>query len=119
MASSGEDSKIQGSTGKRLPPNAGQGRKKGVPNKTTRTLKEALLASFERLGGEAWLVQLAESDPRSYASLLGRLVPSEVKAEVSSPDERIVITGGHFIVRDSWPEIPNVIVDPPLPEGDA
>ena len=110
--------KIGQSTGKRAG-NRGMGRPKGSVNKTTKTLKEALLNSFETLGSEKWLVSLAESDPKAYASLLGRLVPSEVKAEVSSPDERIVITGGHFIVRDSWPEIPNVIVDPPLPEGDA
>ena len=84
MASSGEDTKIVGDSGRRKPPRAGMGRPKGSPNKTTKTLKEALLASFETLGGEEWLVSLAESDPKAYASLLGRLVPSEISAEVVS-----------------------------------
>lgn len=110
---------IQGATGKRLPPNAGKGQNKGSPNKVTKTLKEALLASFETLGGEAWLVQLAESDPKAYASLLGRLVPSEIGLEVERNDERIIITQGHFIVRDSWLEIESVIVAPPLPDDNT
>ncbi|EJF75752.1 hypothetical protein MEC_00307 [Bartonella alsatica IBS 382] len=35
---------------KRTPPKAGQGRVKGVPNKTTRILKEAVLKAAERAG---------------------------------------------------------------------
>ncbi len=35
---------------KRIPPKAGQGRVKGVPNKTTRILKEAVLKAAERAG---------------------------------------------------------------------
>lgn len=35
-------SKVLKSAGKRKPPNAGKGRKKGVPNKSTAACKEAL-----------------------------------------------------------------------------
>ena len=110
--------KIGQSTGKRAG-NRGMGRPKGSVNKTTKTLKEALLASFETLGGEEWLVSLAESDPKAYASLLGRLVPSEIGLEVERNDERIIITQGHFIVRDSWLEIESVIVAPTLPDDNT
>ena len=107
MASGGDDSKMQGSSGRRLPPNAGRGRKKGSVNKTTKTLKEALLASFETLGGEEWLVSLAESDPKAYASLLGRLVPSEIGVEVSAGDasvlpDGLLITPRSFSNRAEW-----------------
>ena len=107
MDSSGEDTKIVGDTGRRKPPRAGMGRPKGSPNKTTRTLKEALLASFETLGGEEWLVQLAGSDPKAYAGLLGRLVPSEISAEVVSttfpelPDG-LILTPKSFPNREAW-----------------
>jgi hypothetical protein len=47
-----KDSKIQESTGKRLPPNAGKGRKKGIPNRLTRTIREALEAAFSEVGAE-------------------------------------------------------------------
>lgn len=80
---SGEDSKIVESGGRRRPPAAGMGRKRGSLNKTTRTLKESLLRSFDKLGGEAWLVSLAESDPKTYASLLGRLIPAEIQGDVT------------------------------------
>ena len=102
MALSGDHNKIQVSTVKRLPPNAGKGRKKGVPNKTTRTLREALLASFETLGGEAWLVSLAESDPKAYAGLLGRLIPSEVSGHVQTIGTNPIV---HLHISDD-PTIP-------------
>ena len=102
MVTGGDDSKIQESGGRRRPPNAGRGRKKGSMNKTTKTLKEALLASFETLGGEEWLVQLAGSDPKAYASLLGRLVPSEIGIEASA-DVASVLPDGLVLMPKSFP----------------
>ena len=103
MAKGGDSSKIVGDTGRRKPPRAGQGRPKGSVNKTTKTLKEALLASFETLGGEEWLVSLAESDPKAYASLLGRLVPSEIGVEVSTADASNIIPDGTVFTPKSFP----------------
>jgi hypothetical protein len=40
----------------RKPPNAGKGRVKGVPNKTTALLKDAILLAAEGAGGKAGLV---------------------------------------------------------------
>ena len=107
MGSSGEDTKIVGDTGRRKPPRAGKGRPRGSVNKTTKTLKEALLNSFETLGSEKWLVSLAESDPKAYASLLGRLVPSEIGVEVSAGDasvlsDGLLITPRSFSNRAEW-----------------
>ena len=64
--------------------NAGKGRPKGAENRVTKSLKQALLSSFESLGGETWLVQLAETDPKAYASLLSRLIPSESSLKVDN-----------------------------------
>lgn len=86
-----DDSKQVKSGGKRRPPAAGQGRKRGSLNKTTRTLKEALLASFNTLGGEKWLIRLAESDPKAYAGLLGRIIPSEINGQVRTTNENLVV----------------------------
>ena len=114
MVTGGDDSKIQESGGRRRPPNAGRGRKKGSMNKTTKTLKEALLASFETLGGEEWLVQLAGSDPKAYASLLGRLVPSEIGIEASAdvasvlPDG-VVFTPKSFPTPEMWTDFFNKV----------
>ena len=101
MATSGDDSKKQASTAKRLPPNAGKGRKRGSLNKTTRTLKEALLASFNTLGGEKWLIRLAESDPKAYVGLLGRIIPSEINGQVRAISENLVV---YIDTNDDDPE---------------
>ena len=62
------------------------GRKPGVPNRYTRDVKEAVLNAFERLGGEAWLVRLARREPKAFATLLGKLLPSQVPGLASPHD---------------------------------
>ncbi len=78
-----DDTKVVGLSGKR-PPRAGMGRPAGVPNKTTRALKQALEESFERLGGVEWLVQLAATEPKAYAGLLAKLLPTQIDADVTA-----------------------------------
>ena len=74
------------------------GRKKGTPNTVTKQVKDAILAAFEEVGGHAYLVEVARSDPRTFLALLGKLIPSEVKAQVEgSGIPRLIIrdyTGG-------------------------
>lgn len=79
-----DDSKIVGITARPKPPRAGMGRPAGIPNKTTRALKQALEESFDRLGGVDWLMRLAESEPKAYASLLARLLPTQIDADVTA-----------------------------------
>lgn len=58
------------------------GRVKGSQNKITKTLKEAVMESFDRVGGVEYLVKVAQDDPKSYMALLGRVIPLQVKAEI-------------------------------------
>lgn len=60
------------------------GRKKGSPNKLTRTLRELLLNALQEAGGQAYLVQQARDNPAAFLALLGRLLPNEIKASVES-----------------------------------
>lgn len=102
------DSKIVKSTAKRMPPNAGKGRKKGVPNKITKSVRESIEAAFQKIGGPEYLIEQARENPQAFMSLLGRLIPSgsalNVAVGVSVEGERepfekilsraIVIDGG-------------------------
>jgi hypothetical protein len=54
------------------------GRKRGTPNKVTVRLKDALEASFVAVGGQTYLEALAKDDPRTYVTLLGKILPSEI-----------------------------------------
>lgn len=79
-------SKLEKSTARRLPPNAGKGRKPGSRNKTTGTAKQMILAALDRAGGEVWLARQAEENPVAFMSLLARLIPTEanINADVTA-----------------------------------
>lgn len=76
-------------TEKKLPPNAGKGKKPGTPNRTTKVLKEAILLAAERHGEDGkgkegltgYLVRLASKEPRSFAVLLAKVLPLQVTGE--------------------------------------
>lgn len=54
---------------------AGKGRKKGVPNKVSRDLKEMVIEALHRAGGVDYLVTQAEKNPQAFLSLLGKVLP--------------------------------------------
>ena len=66
-------------------PIPGSGRPKGSKNRFTREVKEALLNAFNAVGGEAWLAQLARKDRRSFAALLGKLIPTQLTGKDDGP----------------------------------
>lgn len=54
------------------------GRQKGTPNKLTRTIKEAIEASFEQVGGADYLARMALEQPTAYMTLLGKVLPTQI-----------------------------------------
>lgn len=87
-------------TSRPKPPAAGKGRPKGTPNKTTQALKDAILLAGNEVGedGEGkggltgYLRTLARSEPKSFATLLGKVLPMQVTGANGGPMvfERIV-----------------------------
>lgn len=65
--------------------NMGKGRAKGVPNKSTKAVKEALQEAFDGLGGVPSLIEWAKSEPTEFYKLWTKLIPTEVKAELTMP----------------------------------
>jgi len=73
-------------------------RKAGTANKTTIALKEAIVAAFHKTGGVDYLVWLSKEHPSAYATLLGRVLPTEFDASLTAqvnmtmpPEERRAI----------------------------
>lgn len=58
------------------------GRRKGTPNKTTSSIKQAFLEAFEKLGGVDALVKWAAANPTDFCKFYARLLPREI----SGPD---------------------------------
>lgn len=84
----------------------GAGRKKGVPNKTTALLKEAILGAAEKQGFDGagkdgltgYCQYLAKDEPKAFAQLLGKVIPLQVTGEDGQPikhDVRFIIVSGH------------------------
>lgn len=65
------------------PPNAGMGRPKGAVNKTTASVKAALEEAFNGMGGVPSLMAWAEKEPAEFYKLWVKMLPTEVKADVS------------------------------------
>ncbi len=61
------------------------GSRKGVPNKTTALLKDAILAAAAKAGGkgglEAYLARQADENPGPFMALLGKVLPMQVTGE--------------------------------------
>ena len=65
--------------------NLTRGSRKGIPNRTTQNIKEAIEGAFDKLGGVDYLVKVGEKDPRTFCALLARLLPTKLANADGSP----------------------------------
>jgi hypothetical protein len=65
------------------------GRPKGVPNKTTALLKDAILRAAEAAGGEGglegYLTTQAKLQPVAFMGMLGKVLPLQIVGEGDGP----------------------------------
>ena len=71
------------------------GRQKGTPNRLTREIREMIREALEDLGGREYLKEQGEKNPQAFLALIGKLIPSEVKASLAmeKPVKIEVVTG--------------------------
>lgn len=53
--------------------------RKGVPNKTTKALKDMILGALDQAGGEDYLLKQAKTNPGAFMQLIGKVLPTELK----------------------------------------
>lgn len=69
----------------------GPGRPKGVPNKSTQLLKDAILLAAQRAGGDgeegiaSYLQVQARENPGPFMALLGKVLPMTVAGDKDNP----------------------------------
>lgn len=61
------------------------GSRKGIPNRQTVAIKDAIERAFEKLGGTDYLVHVGKNDPRTFCALLSRLLPTKLANADGSP----------------------------------
>lgn len=77
------------------------GRTAGTPNKATSTVKDNMLAVFNRVGGTAKMAEWAEANLTEFYKLYARLIPTDVKLSGDADNPLQVVT-----------EIRRTVVDP-------
>ena len=63
----------------------------GVPNKLTREVREMVLQALDEEGGIQYLRWAARSKPVAFLQLLGRLIPSEIRASVAADGMTLIL----------------------------
>jgi hypothetical protein len=100
------------------------GRPKGVPNRVTLALKEAILAAGELAGGKegltGYLHRLAIENSSAYAGLLGKILPAVLAADADSNGGPATVTFTRVVVMpDGHKYIEGVTPKAlPAPDGD-
>jgi hypothetical protein len=85
------DTKKVQDTAKRIPPRAGMGRPKGATNKLTTTVREAILAAFDEVGGADYLAQQAKDNPVAFMSLLAKVLPTQIDLKTKGEPIKIIV----------------------------
>ena len=71
-----------------------------MPNKTTRSVRDALVRALEATaedGGEEFFASLRDSDPKTFATLVSKLIPNQTHITGDEGGPVVVIkdyTGG-------------------------
>lgn len=73
--------------------NRGKGRPKGAQNKTTASVKEALVAAFDGLGGVGQLQTWAMANPTEFYKLWAKMLPQDVNANLKGEVSVIQLIG--------------------------
>jgi hypothetical protein len=90
MTGSPDNTLVAPAATKRRPPAAGQGRKKGVPNKTTVAVKAAMQAVYADLQAQSGkdhghFAKWAEENPTEFYKLWSKMLPTEVSGPDGAP----------------------------------
>lgn len=76
------------------------GRAKGVPNKTTKALKDMILSALDTAGGEQYLAQQAAENPTAFLTLIGKVLPMQLVGDPENPVQHRISVGFESVASD-------------------
>lgn len=75
------------------------GSRKGRPNKVTKELKDMIRGALDAGGGQKWLERQMTENPSAFMTLLGKILPKDINAELSGSVEHVVTKIERVIVE--------------------
>lgn len=72
-----------------------RGRPGGTPNKVTGALKEMILQALANVGGATYLEEQAAKNPTAFLTLIGKVLPLQVKQDGTEPMVPLPVTHEH------------------------
>lgn len=60
------------------------GRVKNTPNKVTTSVRKMILEALDESGGVRYLVEQAQANPIAFMILIGKVIPTEIKADINA-----------------------------------
>lgn len=70
---------------------AGPGRPKGLQNKLTLEVKDMIRQALDGAGGVTYLEKQATDNPNAFLSLVGKIIPKDIKHEVTGGKDPIKV----------------------------
>ena len=70
--------------------NKGGGRPKGSESKATQLIKSGILEAYDRLGGSEYLYNIGREDPKTFCTLLGKVLPAEINQELKHTGDIVI-----------------------------
>lgn len=58
---------------------------KGTSNKVTAQVRDAILQAFDAEGGVDYLRGVAKRDPKTFCTLLGKVLPTQITGDEDNP----------------------------------
>jgi len=72
-------------------PPVSKGRPKGSQNKATKALKDMILGALDDAGGQDYLRRQSIENPTAFMTLIGKVLPTTINADVKGKLETTVI----------------------------
>lgn len=69
------------------------GRPAGTPNKINAEIRDMIREALDGVGGVSYLIQQASDNPVAFMTLIGKVIPSDVKISLVTPEARVFPMG--------------------------
>lgn len=93
--------KVEGNLSNRGGKREGSGRKAGVPNKMSATVKENVISVFDALGGIEHMKEWATENPNNFYNIYAKILPTQTEIGGIDGADIPLSIGIKFVATDS------------------